>query len=368
LIPVLAVALYRSRFAPVPAESLELTPSPFVAETFGTGTLEARRSAIISPRTTGRLDKIHVDQGDRVQAGQLLVELDHNEAQRRLDAANASHALAAATLVRIRTDEARANASLALARASYQRANTLSAQRDLSAAELDKATEQLSLGEADLARTRAAINEAEAGLAAAASQVALQEELLAQTRLTAPFAGLIARRDRHPGEFVAPGTAILHLVPPEELWVSAWIDETASASLAVGQPARIVFRAEPDQPYIGSVERIGRETDRETREFIVEIRLDRIPANWTLGQRAEVQIHTAGSPAALALPLSFIGYREGRPGAWVLRENRARWVPLTLGLRNTKTVAIAAGLVAGDIALRPTQAGRVLDGRRITRP
>ncbi|MEN9841591.1 MAG: Macrolide-specific efflux protein MacA precursor [Verrucomicrobiota bacterium] len=367
LLPI-GLLVYRLHFAPAPAEAVIVNPAPFAAETFGTGTLEARRSAMLSARVPGRLVSVLVDQGETVTTGQLLAELDPAEARLRLATATAAQTLAAATLARIRTDEARASASLELARRTHTRVVALTDQQNLAAADLDKATEQLRLAETDLARTRAAITEAEASLASSTSQATLQEELLAQTRLTAPFAGLIVRRDRHPGEVVAPGASILHLVPPEDLWVSAWIDESAAASLAPGQPARLTFRSTPDQSYPATVTRIGRETDRETREFLIDLTPARLPANWTLGQRVDALIQTSLQPATLALPLTFIQYRQGIPGTWILRNNRARWTPLVLGRRNSANIAITTGLSPGDTALRPLQPDTSLDGRRVTLP
>lgn len=62
-----------------------------------------------------------------------------------------------------------------------------------------------------------------------------------------------------------------------------------------GQKARVVFRSEPQKNYPGVVSRLGREMDRETREFLVDVRVEQLPVNWAVGQRAEVyiQIDTA---------------------------------------------------------------------------
>ncbi|MCX6878244.1 MAG: efflux RND transporter periplasmic adaptor subunit [Verrucomicrobia bacterium] len=61
----------------------------------------------------------------------------------------------------------------------------------------------------------------------------------------APYDGLIIRRDRGPGEMVVPGASLMRMISLDELWVSAWVDETAMPARAADQPARIVFRSEP---------------------------------------------------------------------------------------------------------------------------
>jgi HlyD family secretion protein len=365
---VAAVAIYWMRFAPTPGLAHTVTAAGVTGSTMGTGTLEARYAAAISPKITGRLTAVNVDQGDRVTAGQLLATLDEAEARRHLEAAEAARTAVATTVTRIRTEEARAQAVLNRAQLEHARAVSLADSRSVAESERDKATEQLRIAEADLARVRAAIAEAIQAQAAAASQVALQQELLAHTRLLAPFAGLVVRRDRHPGDVVNPGGTVLQLVATEEIWVSAWVDETAIAQLAPDQPARVVFRSEPAATYPGRVARLGRETDRETREFLVDVRLERLPANWTIGQRAEVFVETGHRAGALALPAEFLTYRDGGAGTWVLRDGRARWQPVTSGLRGTGVVEILTGLKAGDRVVRPATAGQSLEGRRVSVP
>ena len=367
LLPVVAtVAIYWMRFAPAPGCTHTVTTADVTGETMGTGTLEAHVAASISPKITGRLTAVNVDQGDRVTAGQWLATLDQAEARRHLEAAESARVSAAATLTRIRTEEARAQAVLSRARLEHTRAVSLTDSHSLAESERDKATEQLRIAEADLARVRAAIAEAAQAEVSAASQVALQQELLAHTRLLAPFAGLVVRRERNPGDVINPGGTVLHLVATDEIWVSAWVDETAIARLAPDQPARVVFRSEPDTAYPGRVARLGRETDRETREFLVDVRVERLPANWTIGQRAEVFVETGRHPGVIALPLAFLAHRDGVAGTWVLRDGRARWQAVQPGLRGASLVEIRDGLKAGDRVVRPASPGQSLDDRRIT--
>ncbi len=352
----------------VPAELHTVVLGDVQAEVMGTGTLEARFAATISPKITGRLATVTVDQGDRVEPGQELAILDDAEARQQLAVAEASLGVASATVARVRTDQNRAQAVLSQARAEHARAVSLTENRTMAESDRDKAVEKLQVAEAEVARAAAASAEAEAQLAAAASQVGLQRELLAHTRLVAPFAGLIVRRDRDPGDIVTPGGAVLQLVATSEIWVSAWVDETASSGLAPDQPVRVLFRSEPNVSFPGRVARLGRETDRETREFLVDVGVERLPANWTLGQRAEVFIATGRRTDILTLPTRFLFPRAGQAGVLVLRGGRARWEPVGTGLRGSTVVEITSGLQAGDVVAAPLQPGVPLEGRRITRP
>jgi HlyD family secretion protein len=116
----------------------------------------------------------------------------------------------------------------------------------------------------------------------------------------------------------------------------------------------VVFRSEAGKSYPGEVARLGRETDRETREFLVEVRVPERPPNWTVGQRAEVFIETGRKADALVVPQRFIQWREGKPGVFVAEGGKATWRDVTLGLRGRDTVEVTQGLSVGDKVVAPT--------------
>lgn len=152
----------------------------------------------------------------------------------------------------------------------------------------------------------------------------------------------------------------------QKVWVSAWVDETAGGRLALGQSARIVFRSEPENPYQGELARLGRETDRETREFLVDVRVKALPKNWTVGQRAEVYIETGRKESTLVLPLRFVSWRAGKPGAFVAQSGKSKWRELKAGLRGLEAIEVSGGLSAGDAVCRPREDSKPLkDGQRV---
>jgi HlyD family secretion protein len=196
--------------------------------------------------------------------------------------------------------------------------------------------------------------EAQKQAMAAEKNLQLRKEQLTFTELRSPpYDGLIVRRDRDPGVVVVPGASILQLIDTDELWISAWLDETTIASLAVGQPARVVFRAEPNRNYLGQVARLGRETDRETREFLVDVRVQQLPVNWAVGQRAEVYIETGHKLDVAIIPQEFLFWRNGKSGVFVYEEGRAIWRDITLGLYGQQLVEVVHGLSAGDQIVKP---------------
>ena len=261
-------------------------------DVLGTGTLEARVKTSISARIQERLVEVLVDQGDQVKKGQVLAKLDDAELRQQVAIAEATLAAAKQTAMRVEADLSRSEAVLAQARLDEKRLKGLLASSAVSQTDADKAAEALKVAEADLKRSNAAIAEAQGQVLVAEKTLLHRKEQLAFTQITAPYDGLIIRRDREPGDMLVPGASLMELISLEELWIRAWVDETEMAKLAPGQKARVIFRSEADMSYPGVVSRLGREMDRETREFLVDVRVEQLPANWATGQRAEVYIQT----------------------------------------------------------------------------
>jgi HlyD family secretion protein len=364
---IIGGVVYKMKFAPVPVTVHKAAVGPIAAEVMGTGTLDARVKTIISPRIQERLAEVLADQNDCVAAGQLLARLDDGELMQQVEVATATLAAARATVERVKTDEARAIAVENQARLRHERVSDLLATKITSQEDLDKAIEALQVAGADMKRSQAAIFEAERQVVTAEKNLLHQRERLSFTRIVSPYDGLIVRRDRDPGGVVVPGSSILQLISTNEIWVSAWVDETAMARLAPGQPARVVFRSEPAKYYPGRVARLGRETDRETREYLVDVDVKELPNNWALGQRAEVFIETGRKESTLTLPLRFASWRAGEPGVFVDEEGKARWRQLKLGLRGIEIAEVLEGLSAGEAVCKPRQGQQpLMDGQRVT--
>ncbi|MCC6821417.1 MAG: efflux RND transporter periplasmic adaptor subunit [Verrucomicrobia subdivision 3 bacterium] len=365
---VAGLVAYRLKFSPTPVTTHSIATGEVRGEVMGTGTLEARVKTTISPRIQERLAEVFVDQGDIVKVGQLLARLDDAETKQQVAIAEATLAAARATVERVRSDEVRAQAVLKQAQLDHRRSTELLAGKIAAQADFDKTAEALHVAEADLKRSQAAIVEAQSQVFTAEKNLLYQKEHLAFTEMRSPYDGLVTRRDRDPGGIVVPGGSILQLVATNEIWVSNWVDETAMAGLKADQPARVVFRSEPDRSYAGEVARLGREADRETREFIVDVRVKELPENWTIGQRAEVFIETGHKSNSLLIPPQFVRWRENKPGVLVNDHGRARWRELTLGLRGSQNIEVTQGLSADEQIVRPIEGQKqpLSDGQRIT--
>ncbi len=352
---LVGLIVYKSKFSPVPVMAHRVAQGKVVSEVMGTGTLEARVKTTISPRLQERLAEVLVDQGDTVVAGQLLARLDAGELGRQVEVSEAALAGAKATAERVRVDEVRAQAVAHQAQQDHKRVTDLLNTKISSQSDMDKAIERLQIAESDLLRARAATAEAQQQVRLAEKNLTYQQERLSFTRIVCPYNGLVTRRDRDPGGVVVPGSSILQIISTNELWVSAWVDETAATGLALGQKARVLFRADPAKVYPGLVARLGRETDRETREFIVDVQVKELPPNWTVGQRAEVFIETGRTSDTLIVPQAFVQWRAGKPGLFIAEGRKAMWRDVTLGQAGLETIEIAHGVSAGDQAIAPAQ-------------
>jgi len=366
---VAAAIAYWMWLAPMPVAAHVVQRGEVVAEVMGTGTLESHISASISPKISGLIRAVLVDQGDRVEAGQVLVQLDDGDLSRQVEVAESALSAAHAAVERRQADRARALAVLDQARFDFDRVANLVKLGTGSTTEFEDARKTLRVSEADLSSSEAALVEAQKQVVTAMKTLELHQTRLADASVRAPFAGLITRRDRDPGDIVVPGSSILALVAMDELWLSAWGDETQMAKLQPGQPARVVFRAAPGRSYPGAVARLGREVDRETREFLVDVHVHELPENWAIGQRAEIYIETGRKADAVLLPSRFIGWQDGKAGTFVESGGRAAWRPLGLGLRGQESVEIIEGLSPNERAIVPaTQKTSLKPGQRVKVP
>jgi len=366
LIAILVMAgFYWLRIRPIPVEGYQVAQGEIVAEVMGTGTLEAKVQTIVSTKIPGRILEMRVDQGDQVRAGQTLLQLDDSEFRQQVEIARSALDAARATVERMQADAVRSQAILEQSRIEYRRRESLFASKSIAANEIDKRKEELKVAEADLEKTKAAVVESRKNLVVAQNTVDYQLARLGDTLIAAPFDGLIIRRDRDPGDVVVPGTSIFLLISTQSLWVRTWVDETEMQRVTEGQKARVVFRAEPEVSYIGKVARLGRETDRETREFLVDVEIERLPLNWSVGQRADVFIETAHKVGVTIVPSQLILRNQGEIGVIANREGRAVWQPVKTGLRGHAQVEIVAGLSPGDIVVYNQGPDLVPEGRRL---
>jgi RND family efflux transporter MFP subunit len=351
----LLVIVYWIKNSPLAVAAYTVAQGDLQAEIMGTGTLDARIKTTISPRIQERLAEVLVDEGDAVKSGQLLARLDNAELLQQVAVMQATLTNAKTTANRVRTDEARAQTVLQQAVLARNRSAELVHVKAAPQEEFDKAIEALNIAKADVKRSQFATIEARDQIATTEENLRLRRQQLSFTELRSPYNGLVTRRDRDPGVVVVSGISILQLIDTREMWIDAWVDETAMAGLSVGQSARVVFRSEPMKSYPAKVVRLGHEADRETRELLVNVEVQELPKNWAIGQRAEVFIETAHHANVVKIPQAFLQWRAGKSGVMVNKQGKAYWQNVSLGLVGLSEIEITQGLTTGEQIIKPIE-------------
>ena len=314
----------------------------------GPGTVQCKVPVTVSPKITGILEKLFADQGDRVQKGQLLAELDAIELKARAAAAQSAKSRAQRDLARSQADLVKAQANLGLAQSNYQRDLEVFKPGYISQASFDTTKAQLRVAESEVAAFQAAVTALQASVKQTEAETHAAEALHGYTRIVAPMDGLITVRKAEVGTTVASGSPIFQMVDLDQIWVAAWIDATQIAQLRAGQPAAIKLRS--GRLFQGEVARLNQEADTVTRELEVDVKFAKLPEPLVIGEEAEVDIDT-GTVKAPAVPLTAITERDNKTVVLAVEQGRLVFRPIKAGLNDGKRIAILEGLKEGDLVV-----------------
>ena len=362
--PAILLLVVGIRFLlPVNARAARVDFGPVSLEIRGTGTLESVQEVPLAFKVGGRIQDLPFDEGAPITQGQILGHLDPNDLREQLGVAQAARGVAQASIGKAEADISQARASLHRAQSDFERIKNLHAQGILSRADLDASQERLKVTEATVQAMGSVGNQAQRGESLAKGTEAIQRLAFQEGRLVSPVDGLLTRRLREPGNIVTAGTPVLTVVSTRKIWVRAWVDESDLGALQIGQVARIGLRSHPGKVFPGRVDRIGRQSDRQTHELLVDVELLELPPVFAMGQRADVQIQTRGPERTLRVPLAFLN-ADG--SIFVDRDGRVRRVNPTLGSKGSEFVEIKMGLAAGDLVLRSPTNTSLGIGRRVT--
>ena len=335
--------------APVQVTVAEVRSGRFTPELFGIGTLEARRHWILGPTTPGRVLTVKVDVGDRVQAGQLLAEMDPVDLDQRLQALDASIARASSTQAAAAAQQSDAQARRELAAANLRRQQELAQQNFISPSALEARSQELASAEAALQSARATAQAAaQDALRAKAERTALQQQR-ANAKLFAPADAVVSAREAEPGSTVVAGQAVLRLIDPASLWARVRLDQGRSAGLVPGLPARLLLRSRPHEPVPARVARVEWLSDSVTEERIAQLSLDQAPPGLSVGEMLEASIELPAIADSLLLPAASLQRQGGAIGVWRLQGGRLAFAPVQVGAVSLDgQVQILAGLESGD--------------------
>jgi HlyD family secretion protein len=361
----IAFIAHRRFVAPMSVHPHVVDRGDVVREVSGRATIESRREVDLGFDLVGRISDILVDEGDRVKLGQVVAHLAPEQLNTDVRAAASGVSLAKAANARLAAEERRAQANFTFAGQEADRMRNLAAEGTINARDLDLAEQQLALAKADLERVHAAQGEAEKQIAVASGATQSKSATATRAVLVSPFDGMVVRRPKDPGDTVVVGTTVLRIVAIDRLWARAAIDESMIAHLREGMPAEIALLGTSVDPLRGTVDRVGREVDRQTHEVLVDVLLAEIPLRLAIGQRADVHIALERRANTVRIPLALL--RHDERGAFTFADDAGRIAraPMKVGVMGRDTVEVTAGLTEGSVVLDASTPGGLLTiGRR----
>ncbi|MCL9801029.1 Multidrug resistance protein MdtN [compost metagenome] len=275
----------------------------------GNGRLEATEVQIAS-KTPGRLAEVLVDEGDKVNKGQLLARMDTRtlEAQRTQAEAEVLRARenlnAAEANVQLRQSE------LLLAQQELGRSQSLFKHGFVSAQVIDQLQSRIGTGNAAVTAARAQVSAVAAAIGAAQAQVAQLTSEIDDSSLRAPIDGVIQLRMAEPGEVLGAGGRVLLLIDPNDQYMNLYLSASVAGRLAVGDEARVLLDALPDKPLPAKISFVAGKSQFTPKE--VETRDERqklvFRVKLRLTQPSAVPQAKPGMPGA--------GYVRTAPIAW----------------------------------------------------
>ncbi|TVR02124.1 MAG: efflux RND transporter periplasmic adaptor subunit [Deltaproteobacteria bacterium] len=375
------VWLTRGFWLPAEVELVEVEERDVVETLLTTGRLTVRGTRGLGPEVAGRVERVLVEEGDRVESGAVLVELNASDARLGLESAGAALAEAEARLEGLR----RTVRPVAVVALEQSRLDVERTARELSRAEgllergagtaqaVDAARDAFRA--AELAQSRAeaevrALGSRGAEVLAALAQVerlGVEVERASQRvgrhAVTSPLAGLIAMRDVEEGEVVSAGQRLLMLAPLEGLEIRVQPDERELARLEVGQRAWVGSEVLGTEPLPARVDRILPAVDPQRGTLDARLVLEGVSAGVRPNLTVDVEVELGVQPSQAVVPASAL--REEGGAAWVLVvvEGRLERRDVEIGWRGESDVALQSGISSGERIVR--EASGLEAGQRV---
>lgn len=376
----------------------EVARRDLVSIVTASGVIQPKRKVDISADISGRVIQLAVEEGQMVEAGDLLLRIDPTSYEAMVRRSEAMVAQA-------RANAAQARASLIQARSAAERAQQLAGgDRLISAQDLEQAVTQAQVAEAQYEAARFGVAQAEASLSEA-------REALRKTTIVAPMSGRVTRLNIEEGETAIvgtmnnPGSLLLTVADLSVMEASVEVDETNVPHITLGDSALISIDAFPGRKFPGKVTRVsnsaimgaqpGGAAAGQSVDYEVVITLDAPPPGLRPDLSATAEIITATRANALSVPIISVTVRDpdgkrfsatdtnvgaGGPsseaieveGVFTVRDGTAHFVPVTVGIAGDRYFELEDGLQGGEtIVAGPYSVIRELedgDAVRVTAP
>ncbi len=296
---------------------------PWQPQLHAVGTLRAVQGVEISSEAAGMVKKIHFKSGDRVNKGDLLLQLNTDEDRARLQSLRAAEKLAQIT---------------------YRRDKKQLKVKAISKAQLDHS-------QADLASKKA--------------QVAQQQAAIDKKQIRAPFSGQLGISTINPGQYLNPADKIVTLQNTEALFVDFSLPQKKLAGLDIGQQISISTDAYDEQRFSGLITAINTIVDENTRNLLIEARIEDSDRQLLPGMFVKVRINIGKPINYLTIPQSSISFNAYGATVFIARETKqqnkktpalaAQQVFIKTGAKRGDQIAVLDGVNEGDMVVTSGQ-------------
>ncbi len=305
------------------------------------GTVKAGRRAKLSPEFGGTVAELPYREGESVPEGAVVLRLDDSLAQARLAVSRRDHQAALAL-------EEQACLSSRHAQRESERNRDLSQQGIVSANLLDRLENAAETAKAGCAAARESSARAKAA-------INLSEKEALKYQLFAPFDAIVADLSIEVGEWTTPSPpamavpAVVDLLDPSSIYISAPMDEVDSGLLQLNQRVRVTIDSRPDEEFGGAIQHMAPyvlDLEQQNRTVDIEVRLDdeNLAASLLPGTSADVEVILEVIEDVLRLPTQALMENDE---VFVVENNQAQKRTVTIGRRNWEWVEVTDGLDQG---------------------
>ena len=400
---VVAANLYYRRDTGLNVQAEALRARDLEAIVSASGKVQPKRQVNVSAQTPGRVTRIAVEEGQRVKAGQFLLEIDPKQLEGQLQRGEASVAAAQSSLLGARTSVEQGRANLELARQNLKRQEDLWKEGLTTKENLEKAQNEVTVREADLRARTQDIETNEQRIKQEQAGLSTTRYNLNQIIITAPMDGLVTRRSIEEGETAVVGTmnnagsVLLTIADMSVIEAEVEVDETEIPTVALNQEAKVTIDAVPDRTFKGRVTEIGNSPiqtstqsngQRQATTFKVVITLEEPVPDIRPGFTCTAEITTAKRQQVVSVPIQALTVREmlyndkgelvretpnrrrrgtnietplsasNEPppghtrketeGVFAIRDGKAIYLPVKVGIAGEQYFEVIDGLKAGD--------------------
>ncbi len=324
-------------------------PSQVITELNASGYVVAQNKAAVASKGTGRLASLEVREGSRVKKGEILARLEADDSKADLEQSRAQLAATRAAL-------GQAESELVTAERNWHRFKTLAEQNLVAQADADGARDRW-------AKAQAAVKAAQANIKAAEAASEHAAVLLEFNLIRAPFDGVILTKNADVGEVVAPfgsatnaKAAVVTMADLTSLLVECDVAEAFLSKVQIGQACEIQLDSLPRERFPGKVDTIVPTADRTKGTVLVKVSFDQLDPRVLpeMSSRVAFLAHPLGpdeNTPVLGVHRDCITTIDGVQGFFLVKDQRATWVPLTSPQFMGDYVVLAPPLQAGEQAI-----------------